>query len=148
MSEEEEKIYESGPEQPDDDFWLEHGKKMVEESLTAVRDAAKSFMTGLGLLKGIYLAILGFSNFLTKTMPTTVKLLFIAPLLLWLWAVYNCLCVMMTERLDINLHSPDDIREQSRSQLILKQRNLQAAFWLLAAGLFIALLLIIYRLKF
>jgi hypothetical protein len=30
MSEEEEKIYESGPEQPDDDFWLEHGKKMLE----------------------------------------------------------------------------------------------------------------------
>ena len=31
MSEEEEKIYESGLEQADDDFWLDHGKKMLEE---------------------------------------------------------------------------------------------------------------------
>ena len=148
MSEEEEKIYESGPEEPDDDLWLEHGKKMVEESLPAVRDAAKSLMTGLGLLKGIYLAILGFSVFLPKTMSTPVKLLFIAPLLLWLGAVYNCLRVMMTQKLDINLRSPDDIREKSQSQLSEKQRSLQKAFWLLAAGLVTALVLMIYRLKY
>jgi hypothetical protein len=148
MTEEEVKVYESGPEQPDDDFWLGHGKKMVEESLPAVRDAAKSLMTGLGLLQGIYLAILGFSDFLAKSMSREVKFLFIAPLLLWLGAVYNCLHVMMTQRLDINLSSPDDIREQSRSQLIAKQKSLRWAFGLLAAGLVVALKLIIYRLKF
>lgn len=148
MSEEDVKVYESGPEQPDDDFWLEHGKKMVEESLPAVRDAAKSLMTGLGLIKGIYLAILGFSGLLAKSMSAGVKLLFIAPLLLWLGALYNCIRVMMTQRLDVNLRSPDDIREQCRSQLIAKQKSLRSAFWQLAAGLVIALLLIIYRLKF
>ena len=42
-------IFDSAPSNPDDDFWLEHGKKMVGDAITAVREAAKALLTGLGL---------------------------------------------------------------------------------------------------
>ena len=83
MSEEEEKIYESGQEQPNDEFWL--------------------------------------------------------------GAVYNCLRVRMTQKLDINLHSPDDIREESQSILKNKNTQLCLAFWMLTLGLIAALMLFIIR---
>ena len=83
MSEEEEKVYESGPEQPDGEFWL--------------------------------------------------------------GAVYNCLRVMTTQRLDINLYSPDDIREESQSILKNKNTQLCLAFWMLTLGLITALVLFIIR---
>jgi hypothetical protein len=53
----------------------------------------------------------------------------------------------MTQRLEVNLHSPSDIREQSTSLLIEKQRFLVWAFWLLAIGLLAAFGLLIFRLR-
>lgn len=144
MSDEEEKIYDSGPEQPDDEFWLAQGTKMVEESMPAVREAAKSLMTGLGLLKGIYLGVLGFSDYVPKTMWLPYKSLFLLPFLFWLAALYCCLCVMMTTRYEINLHSPDDIRNKSESVLAAKQSNLRWAFWMFAVGLLTAILLMVF----
>lgn len=148
MPNENEKIYDSPPSKPTDTFWLKQGEKMLKDSLPSIREAAKSLMTGLGLLKAIYLGILGFAEFVPKTMPLPYKALFISPLLLWLCALYCCLCVMMTKEYKINLHSPDDIREKSQSQLKAKQKSLQLAFWLLAIGLITALWLMVFRLKF
>lgn len=147
MPNENEKIYDSGPSKPSDSFWLKQGEKMVEESLASIRGAAKSLMTGLGLLKGIYLGILGFADFVPATLPLPVKGLFILPLLFWLGALYCCLCVMMTKEYEVNLHSPDDIREKSQATLKSKQGSLVCAFWLLAIGLIAAMLLVIYRLQ-
>lgn len=125
----EEKIYDSPPSEPEDEFWLDQGKKMIEDSMRSVRDAAKSLMTGLGLLKTIYLGILGFADFIPARLPQFYKSLFIVPLLFWLFALYHCLLVMMTKRLTINLHSPDNIRSQSGKILMEKQKSLQWAFW-------------------
>ena len=144
---EEERIYDSAPPERDDDFWLEQGKKMVGESLTAVREAAKAVMTGLGLLKGIYLGILGFAEFIPKTLPVLLQGLFVVPLLLWLISLYSSLSVMMTEQLVVNLRSPDEIRNQSEQVLRDKQGALKSAFWWLTAGLLAAMLLMIFRLK-
>ncbi len=66
-------IFDSAPSNPDDDFWLEQGKKMVQDSITAVREAAKALITGLGLMQSVYLGILGFAGFIPKSLPLTQK---------------------------------------------------------------------------
>jgi len=147
MPDQNEKIYESQPSKPMDSFWLKQGEKMFEDSLPSIREAAKSLMTGLGVLKGIYLGILGFSDFVPKAASWTLKGLFILPLLFWLLALYCCLCVMMTKAHSINLHSPESIRQICELTLKEKQNYLLCAFVMLAVGLIIAIFLIIYRVQ-
>ncbi len=148
MSEENEKIYDSPPSKPSDTFWLAQGEKMLEDSLPSIRSAAKALMTGLGLLKAIYLGILGFSDYIPKDIPIAQKSLFLAPLVCWLVALYFSIEAIIPQRTSINLRSPDDIRAKYQSQLRAKQRSLQFAFWLLTLGLLIALLLLVFRSKF
>jgi hypothetical protein len=143
----EEKIYDSAPLQPDDNFWLEQGKKMIEGSLDAIWEAAKAMITGLELMLAVYLGILGFSNFIPEKMPLPQKSLFIVPLLVWLIALYFSLEVMMTKRREINPYAPEEIAQKADEILQEKQHQLQIAFWLLAAGLVLAMLLFALRLK-
>jgi hypothetical protein len=79
-------------------------------------------------------------------MALPYKALLVLPLILWLLALYFSLEVMMTRRRDLNLLSPDDIRQKSNEILDAKQKNLQAAFWCLAVGLVLAILLLAFRL--
>jgi hypothetical protein len=144
---EQEIIYESGESEPDDDLWLEYGKKMVIESLTSVRNAANSMLSALGVLQGIYLGILGFSEFISKELPLLTKALFIIPAVPWMFALFLCLKVTMTELAQINIFSPGDIREEATRSLEEKQRQLQTAFALMIAGLLVAFALILFRLK-
>jgi hypothetical protein len=67
------KVYESAPSEPDDDFWLEQGRKMVADSLPTVRTAAASLTTAIGVLQGIYLGVLGFAKFVPETLPLYQK---------------------------------------------------------------------------
>ena len=136
-----EKIYDSGPGEPNDAFWLGQGKKAVEDSLPAVREAAKALMTGLGALKGIYIAILGFGDF-AKEVPWPQAGLFALPLLAWLLALHSCLTVMKTKACSLNLSAPGDIRDHHAQVLQDKQRNLTCAFWELTVGLVLAIVLI------
>jgi len=68
-------------------------------------------------------------------------------LIVWLIALYFSIEAIIPQRLAVNLRSPDDIRRKSQSQLRAKQKSLLWAFWLLAAGLVSALLLMVYRLN-
>ena len=147
MAKQKEIILDSAPSQPDDDFWLEQGKKMLGESYDAVREAAKTLMTGIGMLNTIYLGILGFAKLVPETASFVQKSAFVTPLVFWLLALYFSLEVMMTKQLSINLHSPDDIRKNSEETLKEKQRHLYWAFGALAVGLAIALLLLVFRLR-
>jgi hypothetical protein len=97
-------------------------------------------MTGLGALQGLYLAILGFAKFVPPEARIEV---FMAPLLLWMIALYNCMQVMMTRTFDINLNSPTDIRDHAIARVKNKQRFLTWAFAFLVAGLVAAMLLVI-----
>ncbi len=139
-----EPILESGPSDPLDDFWLEQGRKMVEGSLPAQREAAKSLMTAIGLLNTVYLGILGFAELVPKTTSTPVKILYVLPIAPWLYALYLCLMVMLTEKADINLHVPTDIRDKSQAYLEDKQRYLKLAFAALSIGLIAAVALIAF----
>jgi hypothetical protein len=136
-----EKIYESGPGRPDDEFWLAQGRKMVEDSLPAVREAAKALMTGLGVLQGIYVAILGFGDY-AKHMSPPAAVVFALPLVAWLFALHGCLSVMKTKESTLNLFSPEEIRDSHEQTLKDKQQNLMYAFWRLTVGLILAIGLI------
>ena len=142
-----ETVYESPPSEPDDDFWLEQGGRMLSESLTTVRTAASALLSTLGILQGIYLGVLGFAKFLHETLPLSHKALFIVPLVLWLFGLYYCLDVVMTKRLTLYLHSPSDIRTKSTELLLEKQGRLERAFWCLTGGLLVAFGLLLFGLR-
>ncbi len=146
MSENNEIIYDSPTSDPEDDFWLEHGRQMVTESLSAVRSAANALIVALGIVEGFYLGVLGFSNFIPDEMVLWKKALFIFPLLFWMISIYFCVGVVMTRKIDVFLHSPNDIKEKSTKFTLEKQRQLQWGFWFLAIGLIVAFVLFVVRL--
>ena len=147
MPEQRERVYESPSSEPGDEFWLEQGKKMVEGSIEAVREAAKALMTGAGVVQGIYLGILGLTDYIPKTMPLPQKSLFIVPLALMLISLYYALQTMMTEEFEVNLRSPDDIRQLSEHILHEKQQQLRTSFWAFAIGIVAAIVLFLLRVE-
>ena len=146
MKAEVEKIYDSPASNPDDDLWLAHGAKMLEDSVPSIRTAASELIKAVGLLMTAYLAILGFAKFIPEDMAVYNKALFVAPILPWVLALYYGLRVLKTELLNINLHSPTDIRDKAASLLEAKQHYLDLAFVLLIAGIVIAFALVVFRL--
>lgn len=145
MSDPTEKIYTSAPSEADDDLWLEEGKRMIIESLGMVRNAAGAVIMALGMLQGVYLAVLGFGEKQLSCLSLLQKALFLSPLLLWLASLYLCLAVVMTKKIAVFTNSPGDIRAQSTQLLFKKQSQLQWAFALLAAGLLATFLLFFWR---
>jgi hypothetical protein len=132
---------------PDDDLWLEYGRKTVQDGPTAIRAAATSLMTGLGALQGVYLGILGFAKFIPENADVLLKGVFTVPLLLWMSALYHCLRVMMPEAAEINLNDPDELRRHYAEWVQAKQTHLQTAFWWLFGGMLAAIGLVILRMK-
>ncbi len=138
-------VYDSPPSEIDDEVWLTHGAKMLEDSVPGVRNAASELIKALGMLQTVYLGILGFAN-LPKDMKVYNKALFIVPLIPWVIAVYYCLRVMKTEIVEINLRSPDAIRAMATESLKEKQQHLEIAFALLIAGIVTAFVMVVFRL--
>ena len=146
MKAEPEKIYDSPASNPDDDLWLAHGAKMIDDSVPALRTAASELIKALGLLMTAYLAILGFAKFIPENMDVYNKAFFVIPIIVWVIALYCSLRVLKTELLAVNLRSPSDIREKATSLLETKQRDLDIAFILLIVGIIMAFALIVFRL--
>ena len=140
-------IYESAPSEVDDELWLAHGAKMLEESVPGVRGAASELIKALGMLQTVYLGILGFAKFIPEGMEVYNKALFVAPIVPWVWAIYYCLRVMKTEIVRINLRSPSDIREKAAELLEEKQRYLEIAFVLLIVGIVLAFVMVVFRVR-
>jgi|SRR5215813_1711855 len=141
------KVYKSAPSAPDDDLWLEYGRKLITESAAAIRGAASSMITALAALQGIYLGILGFAKFIPEEIALWKKFLFVMPPLCWIIAMYFLIQVMKTEISKMYLDSPTDIRNQYEQWVKKKQHLLQTAFWWLFSGLAVATLLVVLRLK-
>src|SRR5438309_1739700 len=92
-----ETIYDSPPSETDDDLWLTHGAKILEDSVPSLRCAASELLKALGILMTVYLAILGFAKFIPESMEVYNKALFIVPIVPCVVAAYYCLRVMKTE---------------------------------------------------
>ena len=142
-----ERVYQSPPSEPDDDFWLEQANKLMVESLPSIREAAKSLMTGLGALQGIYLGMLGFAKFIPEAAQGWEKAMFFPPLLCWMFGLYQCLKVAKTEELRFFRNSSDSIRGALSELAKAKQRELDLAFYWMLGGLMAAFLLVAWRIK-
>jgi hypothetical protein len=140
-------IYDSPPSNLDDDLWLAHGAKMLEDSVPAIRTAATELIKALGMLMTAYLAILGFAKFIPESMEAYNKALFVVPIVPWVFAIYYGLRVLKTDLHSINLNSPSDIKEKAAALLETKQRHLDTAFALLIAGIVVAFALIVFRIR-
>lgn len=143
----EEKIYDGAPSESEDDVWLAHGGKMLDDSVPGVRSAASELIKALGLLQSVYLGILGFAKFIPENLDVWKKAFFIIPIIPWVVATYFCLRVMKTEILDINLRSPSDIRDKATKLLQEKQSYLELAFVFFVVGIILTFLTIIFRLQ-
>ncbi len=143
MSKKNEIIYDSPASAPDDDFWLEQGRKMVVDSLPTMRSAATALTSALGVIQAVYLGILGFAKFVPEDWPVWRKGLFIVPLLCWLIALNCCVQVALTKKSTLYLHSPEHIQQISEQTILEKQRQLKCSYWFLVAGLMLAFLLLI-----
>lgn len=139
-------IYDSPASETDDDLWLAHGAKMLEDSVPAVRSAASELIKALGMLMTVYLGILGFAKFIPETMAVHNKAFFIVPIIPWVIAIYCSLRVMKTEIVSVNLRSPSEIRDKAAALLEAKQRYLEIAFALLIAGIVFAFVMVVFRL--
>ena len=142
-----ETVYDSPPSETNDDLWLSHGAKILEDSVPRLSNAASELLKALGMLMTIYLGILGFAKFIPENMEVYNKALFLVPIVPWVVAAYFCLRVMKTEIFKVNLRSPSDIREKSSELLGEKQRCLEIAFALLTAGIVLAFVMIVFRVR-
>lgn len=140
-------IYESPPSEIDDEQWLAHGAKLVDDSIPAVRGAASELIKAQGLLTTVYLGILGFAKFIPESLEIYKKALFVVPIIPWVIGIYFCLRVMKTEIVHINLRSPTDIKEKTTILLAGKQQSVDLAFGLLIAGLILAFIMVVFRLQ-
>jgi transposase len=120
---------------------------MLEDSVPGVRNAASELIKALGMLQTVYLGILGFAKFIPENMEVYNKALFIAPLIPWVAATYYCLRVLKTEIVRINLRSPSDIRERASELLEEKQRHLEIGFALMIAGIVMAFVMVVFRVR-
>ena len=145
MSENKHEVFESAPEKPLDDFWLEQGKKLIEGSIPALQDAAKNLITLLGLLNTLYMGILAFTDYTTVSGGFFLKSAYGLPLICWLASLYFVLKVVMTRHRDINPLSPEDIERAYIDIVKTKQFNLRASFWFITAGLIFAAILLIAK---
>ena len=146
MKPELDEIFDSPASNPDDDLWLAHGAKMIEDSVPSIRTAASELIKALGLLMTAYLAILGFAKFIPENMDVYKKAFFVTPIGPWIFGIYYGLRVLKTELLSVNLRSPTDIREKAASLLETKQHYLDLAFGLLIVGIIFACILVVLRL--
>ena len=100
-------------------------------------------MTGLGVLQGIYVAILGFGE-VAKELSWDVAGFMALPLVAWMVALLFCLRVIMTNQHQIHLHAPESIRDNHEAVLKAKQKDLWCAYAGLAIGLLLALAVIAF----
>jgi len=144
MKKQNDKVYDSPPSKPDDDFWLNQGREMVKSSIPSLTEASKNMLTGLNILQGIYAGIIGFTKYIPEDLAIVLKSLFFIPFIFWVIALYFYMDVSFAKKYTPILFSPENIKEIYVSICKNKQRSLTIAFWFQTLGIvaFFALLII------
>ena len=131
------------PSRPNTRFWTGQADKIVEDSLPMMREAAKALIMGLGVLQGVYLAILGFGGIAERFAPLD-RVLLVVPTLFWLLGLVCCLCLLSASPRQLALPSSENIQKAHAEILKEKQMYLWVGFLALAVGLLVALFIIAY----
>lgn len=147
MAKNKEIIFESALPELGDDFWLEQGKNLFENTVNSLNEAAKLFITGIGLMKGIYLGILGFSDVVANAVTQQNKFILIVPFLCWILSLFYALRVIVLQREKMFIFSPEDIREKYFVLVKSKRFNLKLSFYTFVVGLFSAFIFLIVHIK-
>jgi succinate dehydrogenase hydrophobic anchor subunit len=90
-------------------FWKQNAEKLVGESISSVEDNAKQFIAITGLLQGIYFHAITFSD-IRKESAYSI-LIYVAPLLLWLFSLIFAMLVLFKKKYSININSSRNSKE-------------------------------------
>jgi len=126
-------------------FWLEQGKKYVDKSIDAIEAAGKQLLAMLTTVNGIYLAAVTFSDLMKTSLEFAYRILFIAPFLLWLAAIFFAMRLFKTQKHQVVLISPDDIKKFYQRVVSHKQSQLNWCFVFLVGGLVVVMIALLLR---
>jgi hypothetical protein len=86
-------------------FWRGVSRKMVEDSIGSLDEAAKQLVGVAGILAGLYVNAIAFSNLHGKGTSGWLLVLYTAPIALLLLTLVAALLVFFPGRYSINIHS-------------------------------------------
>ena len=141
----EEDVIEGLPPSARDKFWMEKMSDLTAASITSVENAAKQLSGVMTVLQGIYTAVLTFSSM--KEIPKgniIAAVVYAAPILLWVIALFFILRVYMSHKYDYYSNSPDSSEVTFRKIALYKYNNLYKAYLCTAISFFIVLAGIFY----
>ncbi len=139
------KIIPSSALTDEEKFWLEQGKKYVDKSIDVIESAGKQIMATLTTVNGIYLAAITFSDLMKTSLGIWYKILFLAPFIFWLVAIFFVVRVFKTQKYHVVLISPDSIRAFYGKVVSHKQRQLDRSFAFLVAGIICVIIAMVVR---
>jgi hypothetical protein len=136
-------------ESPLDQFWLEIARKISQESISALEEAAKQLIGIASLLQGIYFAAVSLSDLkralvlLSNIDQWLFVIVLSMPIALWLISLWLAILVLKPEIYITNLLAPEIAQEFYEKIISYKHKQLNRAYLALASG-FIPLLINIF----
>ena len=121
------------PPSPEDLKWLELMDAARKDSLRSIEEAAKQLIGLDGLISGIYFGAFAFTDL--SGLRDDTRLLFIAPVVLWLASLVMSVRALMPRAYAYNPHSPDEAREVYMRLVAVKDRRLKIALWIFVASI-------------
>ena len=132
------------PPSQEDLKWLELMDAARRDSLRSIEDAAKQLIGLDGIISGIYYGAVTFSNLPPAALVGANRIVFAAPVALWLISLIAAVLVLMPRAYAYNPHSPDDARDAYTRIVATKDTRLKVALWLFVASI-IALLIALFN---
>jgi hypothetical protein len=132
------------PPSADDLKWLELMDAARKDSLRSIEDAAKQLIGLDGIISGIYYGAVTFSKLPPAALAGTNRVVFAAPVALWLVSLVAAVLVLMPRAYAYNPHSPDEARDAYTRIVATKDTRLKIALWLFVASI-IALLVALWQ---
>ncbi len=88
-------------------FWREVGKTLVRESIGTIDETAKQIIGVAGVLEGLYVNAITFSDLRGKVSGGWPQVVYLAPMVLLLVSLSAALLVFFPGRYPLNLHSSE-----------------------------------------
>jgi hypothetical protein len=124
-------------------FWKKNAEKLVGESISAVEDTAKQFVTVTGLLQGIYFHAIAFSDI--RQAEGYSVLIYLAPLVLWVLSLIFAVMVLTRKMYKININSTSNSKKIFEDMVKIKYRYIRiSGFFLILSFVALAIAFLHY----
>ena len=121
------------PPDSEDLKWLELMDAARKDSLRSIEEAAKQLIGLDGLISGIYFGAFAFTDL--SNLQAGSRILFIAPVVLWLASLVMSVLALTPRAYAYNPHSPDEARKVYTRLVAVKDRRLKIALWIFVASI-------------